>query len=81
MGSHAKVGQVPMKDELGGEAQKPGVRVDAKVRSHLGRKLKSAYQALVDEPVPDKFLQLLDELRRKEAGGTGNGEGSEEGNV
>jgi hypothetical protein len=33
---------------------------------HLGRKLKSAYQNLVDEPVPDKFVKLLDELRRKE---------------
>lgn len=49
-----------------GEGGKPGARIDAKVRAHLGRKLKSAYQALVEEPVPDRFAKLLDELRRKE---------------
>ncbi|NJO35702.1 MAG: hypothetical protein HC869_24105 [Rhodospirillales bacterium] len=49
-----------------GEARKPGARVDATIRMHLGRKLKTAYQTLVEEPVPDKFLKLLEELRRKE---------------
>ena len=54
-----------MKDDEG-EAGNPKGRVDRKVQAHLGRKLKHAYQELVDEPVPDKFLQLLDELKRKE---------------
>lgn len=61
---HLKAGQQPMNDE--GETRKPGARVDAKIRTHLGVKLKTAYQALVEEPVPDKFLKLLEELRRKE---------------
>lgn len=51
-----------------GEGAKQGARVDAKVRAHLGRKLKSAYQTLVDEPVPDRFVKLLEELRRREGG-------------
>ena len=55
-----------MSDEEGA-ARKPGMRVDAAVRTHLGRKLKTAYQTLVEEPVPDKFVKLLDELRRKES--------------
>ena len=66
MGSHGKPsGQQPMKDEEGEEA-KPGARVDANVRAHLGRKLKTAYQTLVEEPVPDRFVKLLEELRSKE---------------
>jgi Anti-sigma factor NepR len=65
MRSHTKARLEPMKDE-DGEARKGAARIDAKIRTHLGRKLKSAYQALVDEPVPDKFVELLDELRRKE---------------
>ena len=66
MGSHGKPpGRQPMKDEEG-ENAKPGARVDANVRAHLGRKLKTAYQALVEEPVPDKFVKLLEELRNKE---------------
>ena len=48
------------------EATKPGARVDANVRAHLGRKLKTAYQALIEEPVPDRFVKLLEELRSKE---------------
>ena len=62
---HAKAGSMQMKDDEG-EAQKSEARVDAKIRTHLGSKLKTAYQTLVDEPVPDKFVKLLVELRRKE---------------
>ena len=54
-----------MKDEKREEAKADG-RVDANVRAHLGRKLKTAYQTLVEEPVPDRFVKLLDELRTKE---------------
>lgn len=68
MRSHAKAGQEPMQDD-DGEVRKAGARVDAKVRTHLGRKLKAAYQTLVEEPVPDKFVKLLDELRQKEGKG------------
>jgi hypothetical protein len=65
---HGMVGQKPMNDGEG-EGRKTAAQVDAKIRMHLGRKLKSAYQNLVDEPVPDKFVKLLDELRRKEGKG------------
>jgi hypothetical protein len=36
------------------------------LQAHLGRTLKAVYDALVEEPVPQKLLQLLDELERKE---------------
>jgi hypothetical protein len=66
MGSRGKPsGQQLMADEKR-EAEKPETRVDANVRAHLGRKLKTAYQALVEEPVPDRFVKLLEELRSKE---------------
>ncbi len=66
MGSHRKApGQHSMKDEKR-EGAKPEARVDANVRAHLGRKLKTAYQTLVEEPVPDRFVKLLEELRSKE---------------
>jgi hypothetical protein len=69
MGSHGKPpGQQSMTDEDRGAA-KPDARVDANVRAHLGRKLKTAYQALVEEPVPERFVKLLEELRSKEGKG------------
>ena len=48
------------------EAEAKPARVDANVRAHLGRKLKTAYQSLIEEPVPDRFVKLLEELRSKE---------------
>jgi hypothetical protein len=36
------------------------------LQAHLGRTLKAVYGALVEEPVPQKLLDLLDELERKE---------------
>jgi hypothetical protein len=66
MGSQTKtLGRGGSRSEQG-ESGKPRVRIDAKVRAHLGHKLKTAYQALVDEPVPDRFTKLLEELRQKE---------------
>jgi hypothetical protein len=36
------------------------------LQAHLGRSLKAVYDALVEEPVPERLLKLLDELERKE---------------
>jgi hypothetical protein len=67
MGSQGKPpGQQPMKNEEREADAKPGARVDANVRAHLGLKLKTAYQSLIEEPVPDRFVKLLEELRSKE---------------
>jgi len=65
MGSHAKAsGQRPEAGAEGGE--RSIARIDAKVRAHLGDKLKATYQSLVEEPVPDRFTKLLEELSRSE---------------
>jgi Anti-sigma factor NepR len=36
------------------------------IQIHLGKKLKASYEAIVRQPVPDKFKELLDELERRE---------------
>ena len=56
----------PSKDEAAGR----GVgRLDPRVRTHIGRKIKAVYDEVLQEPVPDRFLTLLDELARKEREG------------
>lgn len=40
--------------------------IDQRIQNHLGRKLKEAYDDLVQQPVPDKFHKLLEELERQE---------------
>jgi hypothetical protein len=41
-------------------------RLDPRVRTHIGRKIKAVYDEVLQEPVPDRFLNLLDELSKKE---------------
>lgn len=41
----------------------PGI--DAEVQAHIGRQLRAVYDAVANEPVPDRFLRLLRELDKK----------------
>lgn len=36
------------------------------LQGQIGKKLREAYSELVSEPVPDRFLQLLQQLKSKE---------------
>jgi hypothetical protein len=42
-------------------------RLDSQVRAHLGRLVRVQYATLVAEPVPERFLTLLEELEREES--------------
>lgn len=42
----------------------PGL--DAPVQAHLGETLRTFYDAMLTEPVPDRLTALLDELERRE---------------
>jgi hypothetical protein len=57
-------------DEASGEREGADAvpAVDAAIQGLLGRKLRENYDEVVKEQVPQKFLQLLDDLKRKEKG-------------
>ncbi len=38
------------------------------VQSHIGRQLRSLYDAVVKQPVPDRFVELLAKLDEKSGG-------------
>jgi hypothetical protein len=40
---------------------------DQAIQGSLGRKLRETYEEVVKEQVPDKFLELLSDLKRAEA--------------
>ena len=40
--------------------------VDAVIQSKIGQKLRESYQQVVNEAVPPRFLDLLDQLKKKE---------------
>jgi hypothetical protein len=39
--------------------------LDANMRDHLGAQLRTMFQEIVTEPLPDRFQRLLNELARK----------------
>lgn len=44
----------------------PAATIDAAIQGALGRKLRESYEEVVREEVPDKFLQLLNDLKMAE---------------
>ncbi len=38
--------------------------LDENIQSHIGRRLRSLFDAVAQEPVPERFLDLLDQLEQ-----------------
>lgn len=43
---------------------KSTARIDPRIQREIGKHLRAHYDDLVNEPVPDKFMQLLQQLER-----------------
>jgi Anti-sigma factor NepR len=50
-------------DELGTKAQ-----LDSSSQKRIGDQLRAMYDELMQQPVPDRFKELLDQLDRKKDG-------------
>jgi hypothetical protein len=48
----------------------PDVTLGADSRAHIGYQLRTVYVEVVNEPVPDRFVRLLEELDRKHGNGS-----------
>jgi Anti-sigma factor NepR len=46
----------------------PPTGLEVELQAYIGRQLRAVYDEIVNEPVPDKFVQLLEELQRKKTG-------------
>lgn len=46
---------------------KAGATVQMQVQDHIGRQLRAVYDDLLSQPVPDRFLELLEQLDRQKA--------------
>ncbi|PZQ19109.1 MAG: hypothetical protein DI565_01595 [Ancylobacter novellus] len=43
--------------------------LDTDVQAHIGRQLRAGYVDILNQPVPERFLELLAELDRREGCG------------
>ncbi len=63
--------------DLEGEPMEPtadpgaDATLDPKLQDQIGRQLRAAFEEVVNQPVPDRFRQLLEELERKQGGAQG----------
>lgn len=46
--------------------QKP---LPVELQGQIGQRLREAYNELISEPVPDRFVELLEQLKQKEGRG------------
>ena len=44
--------------------------VGDEIQAHIGERLKTLYDDMLKEPVPDRFLELLAQLEKSETDGT-----------
>lgn len=51
-----------MTQRKGGETN-----LDTDVQAHIGRQLRAGYVDILNQPVPDRFLELLSELDKRES--------------
>ena len=51
----------------------PAQSLEPDVQAHLGRQLRAVYDELASQPVPDRFLKLLDALERSGSSAQGGG--------
>ena len=52
----------------GAKGSKTEAALDQTLQAHIGRQLRAMYDEVIQEPVPDRFLQLLEGLESKTAG-------------
>ena len=61
---------LPMgRDEMDAVQQSP--QLDRQAQARIGEQLRSMYDDLLKQPVPDRFVELLRKLDSKEGGGNG----------
>ena len=53
---------------LSDEASPPQGYIPPELQDHIGRQLRAVYNDILEEPIPDRFLKLLAELKNKQDG-------------
>ena len=51
---------------LGDGSEESASMLDEKIRAQLGRQLSAYYNDLVNQPIPDTFIELLKQLEKVE---------------
>jgi len=65
-------------EDRGRQNRPAGPALSPDLQAHIGNRLRALYDGVLSEPVPDRFLDLLDKLEQAEKGGGMDGTGRRE---
>jgi hypothetical protein len=60
-----------------GELTTVQMQLPMELQGQIGQRLREAYNELITEPVPDRFVQLLQQLKTREDQNPDRGQGSD----
>ena len=60
-----------------GESTTIQTQLPMELQGQIGQRLREAYNELISEPVPDRFVQLLQKLKTQEDENPDRGQGSD----
>lgn len=60
-GNGSRMKETEMRDFSAGKA---AAHVDPRVQNEIGKHLRAIYDDVINEPVPNKFMDLLEQLER-----------------
>ena len=60
----AKKGKKMRTEMHGGGSSGGGARLDPRIQNEIGKHLRAVYDDVINEPVPSKFMELLEKLER-----------------
>ena len=63
-GSKKKEGQKMRTAVQGHSSGRTHTSIDPKVQNEIGKHLRAIYDDVINEPVPDKFMELLEKLEQ-----------------
>jgi Anti-sigma factor NepR len=54
-----------MRTDTSGESyRRGGAQIDPRIQNEIGKHLRAIYDDVINEPVPSKFMELLEKLER-----------------
>jgi hypothetical protein len=51
-------------DTPGESSRRGGAQIDPRIQNEIGKHLRAIYDDVINEPVPSKFMELLEKLER-----------------
>ena len=53
-----------MRTDTPGESKRGGAHMDPRIQNEIGKHLRAIYDDVINEPIPSKFMELLEKLER-----------------